>query len=99
MVKFCIEDENTGKLHGFTVNCTIDKLNELIDDDKYLDWMSDNGVETIYGVHDGTGGEDWSGFTSYEIKDKKFPELIEIHRKEISKTYQCGKYQVFKNAS
>lgn len=84
--RFIFHDENTDKNWCFNILTPI-KLSEieldiLIDDliDDSHDYDGED-FESTYGVHDVAFGEnDLLGFTSYEIEEDKFPELMEKWR-------------------
>jgi hypothetical protein len=92
--KFNFWNENDGSCYSFSVKGdeSLPDLNdgEVMEEfwyDKLQPEQDRRQLEEIYGIHDISGDDTcfW-GFTSYEIEDDKFPELMEIW-KDIFKSF------------
>lgn len=101
-MRFFLHDENTKKEYSFTVN--IDNKEFFDNEEPYdslINWMADEAIESTYGVQDSIGDKTGSGFSSYEVLDKNYPELLEKYKQWFnSQGYKTSsKNSVKKNCS
>jgi len=75
---FKLIDENTEKEYCLDIPDLDQDFFDNEMDDKIYEFINDNNLESTYGVLDGTAGEDWAGYSSYEIEPKDFPKVLEM---------------------
>ena len=78
-MKFVFRDQNTGTVWWFDVDGP--EITEETED-RIQNWCGDNKLETKFGIHDIEFQPDIElfGYTSYEVPEDKYLELMEIWR-------------------
>lgn len=92
MMIFYLCHEQSEKIWTFSIDIGSREFDQLMNDDEWSKFVQD--IESKFGVLDSSGfgypddddgSLDFSGYSSYEINVKEFPDVIEAFRSKFSK--------------